>query len=192
MDYFELLDEPRKPWLNTESLKEKFLARSIECHPDKFTDPDKKETALEKFTELNVAHENLRDPKNRLAHLLTLEHGEKPPEVHDIPLETADLFIEVGAMLKSVDEFLADQEPKTSPLLKAQAMPKALEHFEKVNGLQMKITTQLESLDREMQNLNESWKTKKPLDLIETIYHKLSYLTRWRDQLQDRAIRLTS
>ena len=192
MDYFELLDEPRDPWLNTESLKEKFLARSIECHPDKFTDPKKKETALKKFTELNVAHENLRDPKKRLAHLLTLEHGKKPPEVHDIPPETADLFIEVGALLKPIDEFLADQELQRSSLLKAQAMPKALEHFKKVNELQMKITTQLESLDREMQNLNESWKTQEQLDLIETIYHKLSYLTRWRDQLQNRSMRLTS
>ena len=192
MDYFALLDEPRKPWLDTEVLKEKFLARSIQCHPDKFTDPGEKETAQKKFTELNAAHENLREPRNRLAHLLTLERGEKPAEVHDILPETADLFIEVGALLKPVDEFLADQEQQTSPLLKAQAMPKALEHFEKVNALQKEITAQLESLDRDLQSLNGPWETQKPLDLIETIYHKISYLTRWRDQLQDRAFRLTS
>jgi len=34
-DYFALLDEPRRPWLDVSSLKQKFLARSSEVHPDR-------------------------------------------------------------------------------------------------------------------------------------------------------------
>ena len=35
-DYFNLLSEPRRPWLNPEALKQKFLNLSAEVHPDTF------------------------------------------------------------------------------------------------------------------------------------------------------------
>ncbi len=34
-DYFALLNEPRRPWLEPETLKSKFLALAAEAHPDK-------------------------------------------------------------------------------------------------------------------------------------------------------------
>ena len=84
MDAFALLEEPRRPWLDAAALKEKFLSRSAEPHPDKFTDPVEKEAAQTLFADLNRGHETLRDPKQRLQHLLTHERGEKPADVHDM------------------------------------------------------------------------------------------------------------
>ena len=130
-DAFALLEFPRQPWLEPDALKQAFLDRSTAMHPDKFTNPDDKESAQARFAELNLAHDTLRDPKRRLQHLLTLERGHKPEEVHDILPETADLFIEVGQLLKPIDTFLAEREAETSPLLKAQSYPQALEWLEK-------------------------------------------------------------
>lgn len=104
-DAFALLDEPRQPWLEVEALKTKFLTRSAATHPDKFTDPAEKETAQTRFADLNSAHEILRAPKRRLQHLLTLVRGHKPDEVHDILSATADLFQQVGQLLRDVDPF---------------------------------------------------------------------------------------
>ena len=186
-DAFALLNQPRRPWVEVGTLKEKFLARSAETHPDKFTDAAEKEAAQEAFAELNTAYEILRDPKRRLQHLLTLERGEKPAEVHDILPETADLFVEVGQLLQPVDAFLAEREAESSPLLRAQKMPAALDWLEKVNSLLQTLNDRLAALETELQSLNENW----DCDALESLYHQFSYLQKWRGQLNDRAVKLT-
>jgi DnaJ-domain-containing protein 1 len=185
-DAFALLDEPRQPWLEVEALKTKFLTRSAATHPDKFTDPAEKETAQARFAELNTAHETLRDPKRRLQHLLTLERGHKPAEVHDILPATADLFLQVGQLLRDVDPFLVQREAETSPLLKAQTYPQALDWLEQVNTLQQTLTQTLQTLDTQLQSLNKNWTP----ETLEPLYHQYSYLQKWREQLNDRAMRL--
>ena len=185
-DAFALLDEPRQPWLEVEALKTKFLTRSAATHPDKFTDPTEKETAQTRFADLNSAHEILRDPKRRLQHLLTLERGHKPDEVHDILSATADLFQQVGQLLRDVDPFLVQREAETSPILKAQTYPEALDWLEKVNCLQQTLTQTLQHLDTQLQSLNENWTP----ETLEPLFHQYSYLQKWQEQLNDRAMRL--
>ena len=190
MDCFALLDEPRQPWLDAAALKEKFLTQSAPTHPDKFTEAAEKEAAQARFTELNTAHETLRAPKHRLAHLLTLERGAKPGEVHDIPPDTADLFLAVGSALKPVDSFLSEQNALDSSLLKARAMPRALQLLDQVNTLQQEIHGRLEAADKQLQELNNHWPSARALEAAEQLYHEYSYLGRWCQQLQDRAVRL--
>ena len=185
-DAFALLDEPRQPWLDIEALKGKFLDCSSETHPDKFTDPSEKEAAQKRFTKLNNAHDTLRDPKRRLQHLLTLERGEKPAEVHDILPETADLFIEVGQLLKPGDAFLAEREKQFSALLKAQSYAVALDWLEQVNTLQQTIAKHLQQLETQAKALNSNWNCAS----IEKLFHQYSYLQKWQAQLNDRAVRL--
>ena len=185
-DAFALLEFPRQPWLEPDALKQAFLDRSTAIHPDKFTNPDDKESAQARFAELNLAHDTLRDPKRRLQHLLTLERGHKPEEVHDILPETADLFIEVGQLLKPIDTFLAEREAETSPLLKAQSYPQALEWLEKTNALLSRIQQELQALDADARELNAQW----DCDAIENFFHQYSYLQKWQAQLNDQAVRL--
>ena len=185
-DAFALLDEPRQPWLEVEALKTKFLTRSAATHPDKFTDPTEKADAQTRFAELNTAHETLRNPKRRLQHLLTLERGRKPDEVHDILPATADLFLQVGQLLRAIDPFLAQREAETSPLLKAQTYPQALDWLEQLTPLQQTLTQSLQTLDTQTQSLNENWTP----ETLEPLYHQYSYLQKWQEQLNDRAMRL--
>ena len=185
-DAFALFEEPRQPWLEVKALKDKFIERSTQTHPDKFTDSAEKESAQTRFTELNSAHDTLRDTKLRLQHLLTLERGQKPDEVHDILPETADLFLEVGQLLKPVDECLDEREKQTSAILKAQSYPEALDWLEKVNSLQQTIVQNLQQLDTQAQALNPNW----DCDSIEKLFHQYSYLQKWKMQLNDRAVRL--
>src|SRR5688572_29394167 len=99
-DYFALLDEPRRPWLDPEALKVKFHQRSAELHPDRVhrQSASDKAKAQERYTELNAAYTCLREPKDRLLHLLTLESGGKPKDVQNIPAELMDLFFKVGTL----------------------------------------------------------------------------------------------
>src|SRR5438445_2111306 len=99
-DYFALLDEPRRPWLDPEVLKARFLALTAEVHPDRVhgaTETEKR-TANQRYADLNAAYNCLREPKERLLHLLELERGKKPEEVQKIPAGMMDLFAEIGQL----------------------------------------------------------------------------------------------
>ena len=185
-DAFALLEEPRQPWLEEAALKENFLNRSAATHPDKFSDPAQKAGASDRFAALNTAHDTLRDPKLRLRHLIELETGAPPADVHDIPPDTAELFLAVGQLLRPVDAFLTEREAQTSPLLRAQSYPAALDWQEQVNTLLATLNEQLADAKATLQKMNDNWTAAE----LESVYHQFSYLQKWRAQLNDRALRL--
>src|ERR1035437_2300673 len=96
-DYFALLNEPRRPWLDSNLLKQKFLALASDAHPDRVHNASESEKTevTQRYTQLNAAFNCLAEPKLRLLHLLELELGAKPKDIKTIPAALADLFAEV-------------------------------------------------------------------------------------------------
>ena len=193
-DYFALLDEPRRPWLNAEALKAKFHQRSADLHPDRVHghSPADKAKAQERYTELNAAYTCLREPKDRLLHLLTLELGEKPKDVQNIPPELMELFFEVGKLCRETDRFLAEKARANSPLLRVQLFEAGEQWRERLNALADKLKQKLAELEEQTKALNPIWVAggTLPLDRLEAMYRLTSYFTRWLSQLQERAVQL--
>src|ERR1051325_10772034 len=116
IDYFALLHEPRRPWIDADVLKTRFLELSAEAHPDRVhgaAEAIKKE-AQEQFLELNAAYNCLREPKSRVQHLLELELGAKPREVQEIDPNKMKLFVAAGQLCREVHQFLAQRTQVTS------------------------------------------------------------------------------
>src|ERR1700722_13850489 len=104
-DNFALFNEPRRPWIDPDLLKEKFLALSAQFHPDRVhqsSEPERR-AASERFAEINAAYNCLREPKDRLRHLLELELGRKPADIQRVPAEMMDSMFEVGQLCRQVD-----------------------------------------------------------------------------------------
>src|SRR4051812_7937935 len=127
-DNFALLNEPRQPWLDLDSLKQKFHQFSSEVHPDRTHNASaaEKDAANKRYAELNAAYNVLREPKERLLHLLALEDA-RPKDIQRIPPGTMDLFVEVGQVCRDADAFLAEKAKVTSPLLKVQMFEKGMD-----------------------------------------------------------------
>src|SRR5437868_15422691 len=106
-DYFSLLQEPRLPWIDPGRLKQKFLALSAEVHPDRVhNSPAAERTqADERYSQLNTAYNYLREPKDRLRHLLELELGTKPPDIQRVPVALMNELFAVGKLCKETDAF---------------------------------------------------------------------------------------
>lgn len=198
-DNFAMLDEPRRPWLEPDSLKQKFLALSAGLHPDKIhaAGEAEKAGATKSFAELNAAYSCLAEPKSRLLHLLELELGAKPKEIQQIPSALADLFAEVAMTCRNADAFLAEKNKATSPLVQVQFFERGQEWVEKLNALRQKLnglhdrlTSELKSLDAKWMNTNTASR-RGVLAEAEELYRLFGYFNRWSKQIQERVVRLS-
>lgn len=201
-DHFALLDEPRRPWLDADALKAKFLARTAEVHPDRFHNAPAAERAAaqDRYTALNAAFNTLREPKDRLQHLLELESGTKPGNIQSTPPELTDLFFAVGQLCRDVDFFLLEKGRANSPLLKVKMFQRAMDWTTQLNALQAKLRAKRSEVEADLLAMNDAWATAPtdpsarravlPLARLEPLYRTLSFLSRWSGQLQERMVSL--
>ncbi len=203
-DAFALLTEPRRPWLDADALKQKFLPLSAAAHPDRVHSAGEAEklAANQRYAELNAAYNCLREPRDRLLHLLELELGAKPSDIQRIPPGTMDLFVEVGQLCRDVDGFITEKAAVTSPLLKVKFFERGMEWTDRLNALQQKINTKRNELNAELKSLNERWESAPPigdparpaalpLARLEQLYRIFSYIARWSEQIQERVVQLS-
>ena len=187
-DYFALLDEPRRPWLDEERVKETFHRLSRERHPDQAD-------ASGDFAELNAAQATLRDPKARLRHLLALEY----PHVAvsgpaDVPAPLAELLFPIHELLRKIDTFLARRVAASGALARAllagdqyALREEAEARLTDLEGLHATLLSELQNFDA------QSWDSR-PADAAATLlgfYHGFSYLSRWIEQFRERLFQLS-
>ena len=198
-DYFALLNETRRPWLDGDLLKQKFHTLSGGLHPDKIHSASEAEkaSAAKKFAELNAAYHCLTDPKLRLLHLLELELGAKPKDIQQIPAALADLFAEVAGVCRDADGFLAEKAKVTSPLLQVQLFERGQDWVEKLNILQRKLNELREQVSGRLKSLDEHWMAadavarREILPKLEELYRLFGYFNRWNNQIQERVVQLS-
>jgi len=201
-DNFALLSEPRHPWINADSLKEKFLSLSSQVHPDRVHHAPEAErrSAGGRYAELNAAYNCLREPKDRLRHLLELELGAKLVDIQSVPPELMDTFFEVGRLCREVDAFLKEKATVTSPVLKVQLFERGQDWTDQLNVVQRIINTRREELMLELKAMNPAWEAaaqtgapreKLPLGRLEEICRLLGYYARWSEQIQERIVQLS-
>jgi hypothetical protein len=188
-DCFALLNEPRRPWIDPDLLKRKFLTLSASAHPDRIhsAGENEKSASAKKFTDLNASYNCL----------LELELGAKPKDIQQIPAALADLFAEVANTCKSADNFLSEKNKVTSPLLQVQMFERAQEWIEKLNPIQKKLSGLRGQLTGELKLLDEKWTGDNPesrgdlLEKMEELYRLFSYFNRWSNQIQERSVQLS-
>jgi curved DNA-binding protein CbpA len=204
LDYFVLLHAPRRPWLELESLKQSFLALSAQLHPDRTHNAGATEKAAAQrgFTELNAAWQCLREPKERLGHLLELETGTRPGETRDVPAAAMDWSFEVGRVCREADVFLAAKAKVSSPLLRAGKFAQGMELTGRLQELQRRIGTRRDELLAELHAMNKAWElalapgaasraAALPLAELEVQYRMFGYMARWTGQIQERVAELS-
>jgi len=204
MDNFALLGQPRLPWLDPVALKAAFLEQSTRLHPDRVlaANPLEQAAATGRFAELNAAYNCLREPKERLLHLLELESGAPSANVQSVPADTMDLLMETGQVCRQADQFLAAKSRAASPLLQAQMFEQALDWTSRLQGLQERIQLRSGQLSAELRAMNDAWMSAPPvssparpgslpLRRLEELGRTFSYIARCGGQIQERLAQLS-
>ena len=194
-DYFALLTETRRPWLDADTLKTMFFAVSSEVHPDRVHNASESDklVANQRYTELNAAYQCLREPRSRIRHLLELELGAKPSDLTNVPDDLMELFFAVGKAFREVDAFLGEKAQATSPLIQVQLFERGMERVEQLNELSHNISPRREALLEELKTLDADWQSGKSTqtDRLLSIWRLLSFYERWLAQIQERVAQLT-
>jgi len=198
-DNFALLNEPRRPWLDPNALKQKFLALATAAHPDRSHNAGEAEKSevTQRYAQLSAAYHCLAEPKLRLLHLLELELGAKPGDIQMIPTAPADLFAEIANCCRKADEFLAEKTRATSPLVQVQLFERGQEWVEQLNLRQRKLNELREKLADELKSLDTQWisadaaSRTEILPRLEELYRQFGYFNRWNSQIQERVVQLS-
>ncbi len=197
-DYFELLKERRRPWLDAEALKQKFLSLSAEVHPDRVHQAahEEQRAAQARYTELNAAYQCLREPRQRLRHLLELERRSKLDELQQVPQDLMDVFFKVSQLCRQADAFLLEKAQAASPMLKVQIFERGLEWTEKLMSMQREISIRLGQLTADIKTIDTQWSEQPQLhqsllSRVEELARLLGFYERWNSQLQERIVRIS-
>jgi DnaJ-domain-containing protein 1 len=198
IDYFALLGEARRPWLDSESLKAKFLSSSAQTHPDRahHQGAAEQESAHRAYLDLNAGYQCLREPRERLRHLLELELDPASPRDQTIPPEISALFMEIGPVCRQADQLLRQKSGITSPLLKVQWFENSRECRGALDALGRKLDDRSQALLEGLKALDSEWiaegreATRRAalLSRLEDTYRQLSFIDRWRKQLRERIV----
>jgi curved DNA-binding protein CbpA len=186
-DYFAILGQPRRPWLEAELIKTAFHRASAILHPDV---PGSGDAA--RFAELNAAQTILREPATRLRHLLELVAPENVAVPASPPAELGDLFMQIASIRQRLEALKKRQGAATSPLSRALLAGDegtVRRELEAVVGLLE--AAEAAALD-EVREIDRSWdeQASAAAAALGQIYRRLSYLTRWAAQIKESLFNL--
>ncbi|HEY3663255.1 MAG TPA: hypothetical protein VGL24_08910 [Chthoniobacterales bacterium] len=168
IDYFALLDEARRPWLDPEKLKEKYFARSRAAAPD---------------AQLNEAFRVLSDPKLRLQHLLILE-GAQLPAGRPVPPSVAELFWSTGELLREIERWSLQRQGANSDLARAILQPERVKLKSRLAELEEQLQAVYDAELAQLPRRAVDW----PSEMTQIIerYDAIAYLTRLRTQIAEK------
>ena len=192
-DYFALLDQPRRPSLDEDELKQAFHERSRLLHPDARGDNAGGQVPSDgAFAQLNEAYQVLQDPKRRIQHLLALADRAAARQ-SSVPRDIADLFPIVAGVTHEADALVQKMEAATTPLsrslLKAQMLAvrtRVADTLQQLRTLYDSANTALERFGPATAYGEGEWAG------LHELYLRFSYLTRWISELEEKQVRVAA
>jgi molecular chaperone HscB len=168
VNYFEFYDFPISFELDEAALRQQFLRKSKQYHPDFYTleSDDKQAEILELSTQNNEAYKLLKDADKRLQYVLELKGLLGDPKTNALP---QSFLLEMMDVNERVMELQFDYDEATHTLLK-----------ETLATQQQELRATVQAL---LENYNDATATDEELLAIRDYYYKNQYLKRLAENI---------
>lgn len=187
-DHFAALNQPRRPWLGTEAVKECFHRASALWHPDVAGSGD-----AVRFAEASVAYSVLRDPVSRLRHLLEIEAPERLARSPAIPPDLAELFMRLAEVRQALDAFHKKDAAAASALSRALLAGDRQALWSRAAALHAEMEAAHDAALALLQSLDAEWPgAADGLERLAALQQRFAYLSKWRVQLGESLFKLQS
>jgi len=192
IDYFALLQQPRKPWLDAEELKQRYQQLTLASHPDRHTTNADSNDSETDFIAISEAYRVLSNPKLRLQHLLSLE-GHLPIAEESAPRDLMELFCQTGTLVQEIDRLLEKLRGTNNALTASLLRSDILDKQKRAKHVLDKLKALHNDALQELHVLDETWinEPQAVVTQLNELYRRLAYLTRWTDQLEERRFQLS-
>lgn len=189
-DYFTMLQVEKRPYVDLIRLKENYLKVSEFIHPDKYynASPEVKELALACSSLLNKAYSTLRDPKERIKYLISIETDKEAPVSSRASAGTMEFFIEASDVCNEADTFL--KKGGSGEDKKRELRNRLQEYKKESQGKWNIILKDVDKIDKEW-TVTSSGERKPLLRRLLVLSHELSYLTKLQSMLDEMMIALS-
>lgn len=168
MNYFEFYDLPISFELDEAALRQLFLKKSKEYHPDFYTleSDEKQAEILELSTQNNEAYKLLKNPDQRLRYILELKGLLGDPKTNALP---QSFLMEMMDVNEQVMELQFDYDATVHAQLKQNLTEEAAKLRATVQGLLM--------------HYNDETAQNEDLLAIRDYYYKNQYLKRLKENI---------
>lgn len=183
-DLFAVLGEPRQPWLDLEKLEERYRQLSLTTHPDRQPVSAAND---ESFSGVSEAYRVLKDPKQRIQHLLQLE-GHTPGKENSVPQSLLPLFSQIGDFIARTTKLWQRRGENPNAISKSILQAEIVSSQREVETLLCDAKELFRETEEATRSLNDSWRAKP--DELGKIYSLFGFLTRWIAQLEEWKFRL--
>jgi curved DNA-binding protein CbpA len=189
IDYFVLLQQPRRPWLDPKELKRKYQELTLATHPDR-VEPER---APSNFTSINEGYRVLSSPRLRLQHLLSLEKIETSKDAQSPPEELSDLFFAAATLIHEMDRLLENTRKAENTLSKSLLRSEVLDKQKRARVIADQLTQLYENVLQELRAADEQWidERAKVLARLPDLQGRLGYLKKWIEQIEERQFQLS-
>ena len=189
-NYFAVLQVERRPWIESDQLKQEYQLRTFALHPDRNKTGDSRAVDFAAVTE---AYRVLNSPRLRLQHLLSLE-GEKPPggEPAQVTTELSDVFMNAARLAGEIDALLQKREKTNSTLGKSLLQSELANTQARTNTLLQDLETYYADAMTDLRKADAAWTTDRvhALEQIRTLVQRFAFLERWIEQLREKQFQL--
>lgn len=176
-DPFALLGLPRRPFLDDVEIGSAYRKLAGELHPDQAGGD------AVAFRKLGEAAAILRDPARRLRELSGGSAGT------ELPLQAAELFPKVAALLQRADSLTAQAGAASNALAKALLIAPLKALSLDLKSTQEQLGAWSASLNQELQEIDLLW-PECDLAVLAHLADSFAYASRWESQLRERELAL--
>lgn len=185
-DHFAILAYSRRPWLDDAALKDAFHRATAQQHPDVAGGSGEQAAAL------NAAYAVLRDPAQRLRHLLELEWPGAAAMPGSIAPELAEWFGKIASLRQAGAALAKKEAAAQSPLARALLTADRTAHRQALEEAITALAVLEKSAYEELRALDASWEARDEMTHagVAALQQRFAFLTKWQARLREDLFRL--
>ena len=191
-DYFAVLRQARRPWLDPDQLKTQYQELTFAHHPDR----QKADADQTDFSAVTEAYRVLNNPRLRLLHLLTLETNQDVSALttSSVPDELAAMFMEAATLVQQIDGHRQKQEQSASALGKSLLKAEEVSLKHRAHEMLDRLNQRYDAALQDLRNLDEQWMrdAASVTNQLMSLGDRFGYLDRWINQLREKQFQLSS
>lgn len=190
-DFFAVLKQKRRPWIDSDQLKQEYQQRTFAAHPDRTKGAD----ADVDFATITEAYRVLNSPRLRLQHLLALEDNDQPRnEPIAVPSALSDLFMQAAQLVGEIDALLQKREQTSSTLGKSLLQSQLADVRTRATALVKTLEMHYAGALNDLRAVDQTWAKDRNQAVVQvrSLTEQFAFLERWLDQMREKEFRLSS